>query len=45
MKQQQQRTIAQDFLHGLRDRDASLLRSIMTDDVVWSLPGESLMSG
>jgi len=45
MTQQEKRTIAQDFLRGLRDRDANLLRSIMTDDVVWSLPGESLMSG
>ena len=45
MIEQEKRKVAQDFLRGLRDRDASLLRSIMTDDVVWSLPGESLMSG
>lgn len=37
--------IAQKFIKGLRDGDGSLLRSIMTDDVVWSLPGRSLMSG
>ena len=45
MKEQDKRKIAQDFLRGLGERDASLLRSIMTEDVVWSLPGESLMSG
>jgi uncharacterized protein len=37
--------IAQQFLAGLRSRDWSLLRSIMTDDIVWSLPGTSLISG
>jgi uncharacterized protein len=45
MTEQDKRKIAQDFLRGLRDRDANLLRSIMTNDVVWSVPGESLMSG
>ena len=45
MTEQEKRKIAQDFLRGLRDRDASLLRSIMAGDIVWSLPGESLMSG
>jgi ketosteroid isomerase-like protein len=37
--------IAQQFLAGLRDRDWDLLKSIMTDDIVWSLPGSSLISG
>jgi hypothetical protein len=37
--------IAQQFLTGLRNRDWDLLKSIMTDDVVWSLPGSSLISG
>jgi len=37
--------IAQQFLAGLRSRDWSLLRSIMTEDIVWSLPGTSLISG
>jgi uncharacterized protein len=45
MTEQDKRKIAQEFLRGLRDRDANLLRSIMTNDVVWSVPGESLMSG
>jgi ketosteroid isomerase-like protein len=38
-------SIAQDFLNGLRTRDWELLRSITTEDVVWSLPGTSLISG
>jgi ketosteroid isomerase-like protein len=37
--------IAQQFLAGLRNRDWDLLKSIMTDDIVWSLPGSSLISG
>ena len=45
MTEQEHRSIGEAFLRGLRDRDATLLRSIMADDVVWSLPGESLMSG
>ena len=45
MTEQEKRGIAEDFLRGLRHRDGGLLRSIMADDVVWSLPGESLMSG
>jgi uncharacterized protein len=39
------KTIAQQFLEALRSRDWNLLRSIMTDDVVWTLPGTSLISG
>jgi hypothetical protein len=26
-------------------RDINLLKAILTDDVVWSVPGKSLMSG
>jgi uncharacterized protein len=37
--------IAQKFLAGLRNRDWDLLKSIMADDIVWSLPGSSLISG
>jgi hypothetical protein len=37
--------IAEDFIRGLRTRDGELLRSIMKEHVVWSLPGKSLMSG
>jgi uncharacterized protein len=45
MTEQEKKAIAQDFIRGLGDRDARLLRSMMTEDVIWSLPGESPMSG
>jgi ketosteroid isomerase-like protein len=45
MTEQDKKTIAQSFTRGLGSRDRNLLRSIMTEDVVWSLPGESPMSG
>lgn len=38
-------TIAHQFIAGLRNRDENLLRSIMTDNLVWTLPGTSLISG
>ncbi|MGC1931993.1 MAG: nuclear transport factor 2 family protein [Candidatus Nitrosopolaris sp.] len=37
--------MVQKFLTGVRNGDVSLLKSVVTDDVVWSLPGKSLMSG
>jgi ketosteroid isomerase-like protein len=37
--------IAQQFLTALRDRDWESMRSIMAHDIVWSLPGASLISG
>lgn len=39
------RAVAEAFLVGLRNRDWEHLRSIMTTDIVWSLPGTSLISG
>jgi uncharacterized protein len=39
------KAIARQFLEALRSRDWGLLRSIMTDDIVWTLPGTSLISG
>jgi uncharacterized protein len=45
MTEQDKKAIAQSFIRGLGSRDGNLLRSIMTEDVVWSLPGESPMSG
>ena len=45
MTEQDKKTIAQDFIRALGNRDGNLLRSIMSEDVVWSLPGESPMSG
>ena len=39
------RQIAETFLLGLRTRDWALLRTIMTQDIVWTLPGHSRISG
>ena len=39
------RLIGQQFLEALRSRDWNSLRSILTDDVVWTVPGASLISG
>lgn len=41
----QKREIAQKFLTALRNRDWNLLKSILAPDVVWSLPGTSVISG
>lgn len=43
--EQEKTEIAKKFLAGLRTADRSLLQSIMTEDVVWSLPGTSSISG
>jgi ketosteroid isomerase-like protein len=45
MTEQEKKIMAETFIRGLGNRDGNLLRSIMTEDVVWSLPGESPMSG
>jgi uncharacterized protein len=45
MIEKDKKEIAQSFIRGLGIRDANLLHSIVTEDVVWSLPGESPMSG
>ena len=37
--------IAQDFVAALSSRNKSALEPIMADDIVWSLPGSSPMSG
>jgi hypothetical protein len=37
--------IANQFLSGLRTRDWDLLKSVMANDLVWNLPGSSLISG
>lgn len=39
------RSIGQQFLVALRSRDWNSLRSILTDDIVWTVPGASLISG
>ena len=45
MTESEKKEIALKFINALGSRDGNLLRSIMTDDVVWSLPGKSPMSG
>jgi ketosteroid isomerase-like protein len=37
--------LAQEFLAGLKTRDWDRLRAVMTDDIVWTMPGGSLISG
>lgn len=37
--------IAQGFLTALRNRDWDLMRSLMTREITWTLPGESRISG
>jgi len=37
--------IAQDFIAALSTRNRTALQVIMADDIVWALPGSSLMSG
>ena len=45
MTEAEKQGLAEKFIAGLTRRDQRLLDSILTEDVVWSLPGESLMSG
>lgn len=37
--------IAASFLAALKGRDWQAMRSLLTDDAVWTLPGSSLLSG
>lgn len=45
MTTEQKRELAIDFATALKARNTELLLSFVTEDVVWSLPGTSLMSG
>jgi ketosteroid isomerase-like protein len=45
MSEHEKKKIATEFIEALRARDAQRFRAIMTNDVVWSLPGSSLVSG
>lgn len=45
MTDQDRKKLATSFIEALRAGDANGFRSIMTDDVVWSLPGTSQVSG
>lgn len=37
--------IADQFLKALRNKDWDLLRNIITEDISWTLPGDSIISG
>ena len=37
--------IAKTFVTALRSSDGDLLKTILTDEAVWSLPGTSIISG
>lgn len=39
------KNIAEAFISALRARSQNALQAIMVDDIVWSLPGSSAMSG
>jgi len=41
----EKKQIAEKFLGALRDRNWNVFRSLITEDIVWSLPGRSLISG
>ena len=41
----EKKRLATRFIDALRARDAAMLEPIMTEDVVWSLPGSSVVSG
>ncbi len=41
----EKRAVAEELLAGLRTRDWNRLRDVMTDDITWSMPGSSLISG
>lgn len=45
MTEVEKKQLAENFIEGLTRHDEMLLSSILTDDIVWSLPGESPMSG
>ena len=46
MTESEKKDIAENYIKALTNRDAALLTSITTEDIVWSLPGASLiMSG
>jgi ketosteroid isomerase-like protein len=45
MTDEDRKQLATSFIAALRVGDANGFRAIMTDDVVWTLPGTSLVSG
>ncbi len=45
MTDEERKQIAESFIAMVRAGDANAFRAIMTEDVVWSLPGKSTVSG
>ena len=45
MTAQEKKKMAEAFIAAIRSRDRQLFESILAEDVVWSLPGTSLVSG
>ena len=45
MSETEKKGLAEKFIQGLTHHDEPLLNTILTDDIVWSLPGGSPMSG
>jgi ketosteroid isomerase-like protein len=45
MNEVARRELALGFVAGVKAGDRNLLQSITTEDVVWSLPGDNVMSG
>lgn len=45
MTEERKKVVALAFIRSLQTRDMSQLRSVLTDDAVWSLPGISAVGG
>lgn len=45
MTELRKKELAEKFIEGLTHHNERLLGEILTDDIVWTLPGESPMSG
>ena len=45
MTESEKKDIAEKYIKALANRDAALLTSITTEDIVWRIPGTSLVSG
>ena len=45
MNDAQKKEIASTFIRALQERDPVLLKTVLTDDAIWSLPGTSHVGG
>jgi ketosteroid isomerase-like protein len=45
MTEDEKQIVARNFITGLSSGDRSLLSDTLTEDVVWSIPGATIMSG